>query len=364
MELILCLKKMPVYSNDNTSTASFLPIFAFQNFIKAIMKNQKAATIAFGMLVLIIFLATANTNAQARMPRFTPEERDWSEYDLTGWRFGINMGLYFSNNYSAQYFSGERFNDNNIEYVLNNKYWYEEIYQELNSNNIYKINDGNIPDAWASSLEEWKRQYGITDGEKAWWIYYPLDMKYNATIMPGFYVKYNFNNTTGIFVQSNYVKLVTSGVFQMVIDSVTYSSEPALRTGYIRGKQEQVTIDVGISKFYRVGGYTSIFIETGLQMNSLRVLESRIQIGKQQYTLVNRYGSGGYIPNNNSYEYDIYQGGIGFGIFLNGGVKFILNESVSIDPGVQVAWKNVNLEGYRDFAPDAYVYLRLIFDLF
>ncbi|NCA86392.1 MAG: hypothetical protein EOM83_12590 [Clostridia bacterium] len=330
------------------------------------MKNQKSLLLAIGMLVLIIFLATANTHAQERVPRFTPDERNWSEYDLTGWRFGINMGLYFANNYSAQYFSGERFNENNIEYVLNNKYWYEEIFQELNSNNIYKTTDENIPQAWTSSLQEWKRQYAIADGEKAWWIYYPLDLQYNATIMPGFYVKYNFNNTTGVFVQSNYVKLVTSGVFQMVIDSVTYTSEPALRTGYIRGELEQVTIDVGISKFYRTGNYTSVFIETGLQINSSRVLESRVQIGKQQYTLINRYGSSGYVPGpgGNAYEYDIYQGGIGFGIFLNGGMKFILNESVSIDPGVQVAWKNVNLEGYRDFAPDAYVYLRLIFDLF
>jgi hypothetical protein len=330
------------------------------------MKNQNPALIVAGMLVLIIFLATANTHAQARMPKFTPEERNWSEYDLTGWRFGINMGLYFANNYTAQYFSGERFNENNIEYVLNNKYWYEEIYQELNSNNIYKTTNGNIPPAWTSSLQEWKQQYGIADGESAWWIYYPLDMKYNATIMPGFYVKYNFNNTTGIFVQSNYVKLVASGVFQMVIDSVTYTSEPALRTGFIRGKQEQVTIDMGISKFYRTGKFTSIFIETGLQMNSTRVLESRIQIGKQEYSLVNLYGGTGYIPGpgGNSYEYNIYQGGIGFGIFLNGGVKFILNETVSIDPGVQVAWKNVNLEGYQDFAPDAYVYVRLMFDLF
>jgi len=315
------------------------------------------------VLLMIFLFNSVKLNGQARQPKFTEAERNWSEYNLTGWRFGINMGLYFANKYNAAYYSGEPFNENNIEYVLNNKYWYEEIFQELNSNNVYTTLD-EIPNAWTSAFNEWKQQYNIQPGQKSWWIYYPINLKYDAAISPGFYAKYNFNNTTGIFAQSNYVELTVRGAFQMVIDSVTFTSEPALRTGFIRGKERRSTIDIGISKFYRTGEYSNIFIETGFHLSSLKVIESRIQIGKREYSIVNRYGAGGFVPNSNSYPYDIYQGGIGFGMFFNGGMKFILNETVSIDPGFSLYWKNVNLEGYKDFAPDYYAYLRIIFGLF
>ncbi len=317
-----------------------------------------------GIISIIFYILVSTSFAQKRTPQFSDAERNWSEYNLTGWRFGINMGMYIASNYSAQYYSGERFNVNNIEYVLNNKYWYEDIVQELNGHRIYNTFDHLPPNDWASSFTEWKNQYNIKDGDKAWWIYYPLDLKYDAAISPGFYAKYNFNNTTGIFIQTNYVELKTSGIFQMVIDTVTYTSEPGFRTGYIRGKERRSSIDIGISKFYRTGKYANIFIETGLHMNSTKVLESRIKIGRQEYNLVNNYSSGGYVPGGSNYGYEVYQGGIGFGVFLNGGVKFILSESVSIDPGVSLYYKNLNLEGYTDFSPDLYVYVRIIFGLF
>jgi hypothetical protein len=314
-------------------------------------------------IITLSILLPLSLAGQVRQPKFTEAERNWSEYNLTGWRFGINMGMYFANKYTSQYYSGEPFNENNIEFVLNNKYWYEEIFQELNSNNVYTTLD-DIPTEWTSSLNEWKRQYNVQDGEKRWWIYYPINVKYDAAISPGFYAKYNFNNTTGIFGQSNYVELTVRGAFQMVIDSVTGTGEPALRTGFIRSKERRSTIDIGISKFYRTGEYTNIFIETGFHLSSLKVIESRIQIGKREYNIVNRYGAGGYVPNSNTNEYEIYQGGIGFGMFLTGGLKFILNETISIDPGFSMYWKTVNLEGYKDFSPDYYGYVRIIFGLF
>jgi hypothetical protein len=214
------------------------------------------------------------------------------------------------------------------------------------------------------NFDQWEAEYNVQDGDKTWWIYYPVEMKYDAAIMPGFYAKYNFNNTTGVFIQSNYVELKTSGAFQMVIDTVTYTSEPGYRTGFIRGKERRSTIDIGISKFYRTGTFANIFIETGFHINSTKVLENRIAIGRRQYDIINKYGSGGYVPNSNSYQYEIYQGGIGFGIFLNGGLKFILNESVSIDPGFSLYYKKLNLEGYGDFKADIYGYVRIIFGLF
>ena len=288
------------------------------------------------------------------MPSIVPPDEGYEQtFNTAGWRFGINMGMYFANKETADFYSGIPVNENNIKYVLDNKYWYEEIKQELNSHRILDT-QGN-PVAMPA-----------TDKSTDWWIYYPEGLKYNAAISPGFYVKYNFNNSTGIFLQSNYVKLKTSGVFQMVIDSVNYLSDPALREGYIRGIEERISVDLGISKFYRVGEITHVFIEMGLHMNSTEALENRIQIGAKEYSIVDIYLNGSYIPGpgGNTQEYSIYQGGIGFGILLAGGVKFIVSDKISIDPGVQFTYKKQNLTNYTNFTMDTYVFVRLIFDLF
>lgn len=294
--------------------------------------------------------ATAQDAFDDFVPSVIPQDEGYEQtFDVTGWRFGINMGMFFANKETAGFYSGIPTNENNIAYVLNNYYWYEEIKQQLNSHQILDT-EGNVKDPKDKSTE--------------WWIYYPEGLKYNAAISPGFYAKYNFNNSTGIFVQSNYVKLKTSGVFQMAIDSVNYLSEPALRAGYLVGTEERVNFDLGISKFYRVGEITHVFIEMGMHINSTRVLENRIKIGSKEYSIVDVYLGGNYVPNGNTQEYQIYQGGIGFGIFLAGGLKFIVNDKISIDPGLQFYWKKVNLNGYNDFSMDSFAYLRLIFDLF
>lgn len=298
-----------------------------------------------------------------RSPVVPPPQTEGAELNLMGWRFGINMGMYFANQQTVGFYNGIPENENKIQWVLNNEYWYDEIRQELNSNEVIK-NPDDVPLGWQGEYDIWRLDNGVAAGDTTkWWIYYP-DLKYNAAISPGFYLKFNFNNSTGIFIQSNYVKLKTSGIFQMVIDSINYVSNPALRAGYIRGEEERVTIDIGISKFYPVGKITNIFIETGFHMNSTRVLENKIQIGNLQYTLVNTYGNRQYIPNSNMTSYEIYQGGIGFGIFLSGGVKFIFNEKISVDPGIQFYYKKVNLEGYSDFAMDYYMYVRLMYNFF
>jgi hypothetical protein len=315
----------------------------------------------------LIVLLTPNSGmiqAQVAYQRFTPEEKNWSEYNLTGWRFGINMGMYFANKSSADFYNGMPENENNIAYILNNKFWYEEVEQQLNSRKILRYPTENL-NAWTGEYNRWRDEYNVAEGDTSkWWIYYPKNLKYDAAISPGFYAKYNFNNTTGVFVQSNYVKLTTSGIFQMVIDSITGFSEPALRPGYIKGVEERVNIDLGISKFYRTGQATSVFIETGFHLNSARVLENRIQIGNKEFSIVDRYLGQNYIPNSNITAYNVYQGGLGFGIFLNSGFKFILNESISIDPGFQLFWKKINLEGYDSFGLNYYTYIRMIFNLF
>ncbi|HPR58004.1 MAG TPA: hypothetical protein PK915_06500 [Bacteroidales bacterium] len=327
----------------------------FSNFYRSIAQK---------IFIMILLFTVSVSYSQTRMQRFTEEEKNWSEYNLTGWRFGINMGMYMAGKSTAGFYSGMPENENNIAWLLNNYYFYQDILQELNSRNILRY-PSEIPPQWAGAWNEWRAIYNVLPADTTkWWIYYPENLKYNTSMSVGFYVKYNFNNTTGIFLQSNYVKLKTSGIFQMVIDSITGFSEPALREGYLRGEEERINIDIGISKFYRTGRITSVFVETGLHLNSTQALSNDIMIGNKEFSIVNRYLNQNWVPNTNITEYNIYQGGIGFGIFLNSGIKFILNEDISIDPGVQFYYNNIKLNDYADFTLNYNFYIRMIFSLF
>lgn len=317
------------------------------------------------LIAFFLWLNFFNTvSGQTNTPRFTPEEKNWSEYDLTGWHFGINMGMYHAARKTAAFYNGAPGNENTIAYVLNNYYWYNEIFKELNSRKIFK-NPSEIPPAWAGAYNQWREIYNVATGDTTkWWIYYPVNLKYNMAVSPGFYARYNFNNTTGVFLQSNYVKLRTSGIFQMVIDSVTGFSEPALRPGYIRGEEERINIDIGISKIYRIGEITNILLEAGFHLNSTQVLSNEITIGTKKYSIINIYLNQTYVPNTNLTTYNVYQGGLGYGMFVTGGLRFIFSENLSLEPAAELYWKTIQLKPYNDPTLNWMIFVRLIFDLF
>lgn len=55
-------------------------------------------------------------------------------------------------------------------------------------------------------------------------------------------------------------------------------------------------IDIGIDRIFRCS-IMNLFVESGLHLNNTRVVENKIRIADQNYSIVNVYGSQGYIPN-------------------------------------------------------------------
>jgi len=243
---------------------------------------------------------------------------------------GFNAGMFFANRYNAGFYNGNSNNVNNIEYILNNQYHYNDIKHVLNN---YDFHLGEVPEK----------------------------MKYDPAYTIGFVIKYNHKNDLGFFIQFNYVKLHASDIFTLHTDSLTFTSESAYRFGEIYGNEERSNIDFGICKTYYAGEKTLIFVEGGFNFNSTNVIDSKIRIEDLEYSIINIYLNQAYVPNTSLTEYNVKQGGIGYGFFAGAGLQLIFNESISLDPGASLYFTKINLEGYTAFKPSYMLYVRFTF---
>lgn len=261
--------------------------------------------------------------------RRSKQEQD--TIDITGWRYGLNIGFYFANKHSAGFFSGRPGNENTINYILGNKYRYDNLRER-------DIFDDTL------ILRE-----------------YPSNMTYDPAVLVGFLAKYNFSNRMGFFFQFNYVKLRSTDFFTVEVDPKTFLTEPDLRLYGIVGIEERVNVEMGLSRYIPLGPKTNIFLEGGLNINDSEVISHEIQIEEQEYSIINVYGSQNYVPNTQLQTYDVRQGGIGFGLFFTGGVQLVFNENLSLDPGLSLWWKRINLAGYDAYTPHWAVNVRFLF---
>ena len=253
-----------------------------------------------------------------------------SKVDLSGFDLGLNFGLYVPPAYHAGFYNGSSENVNNIDFIFGNSFQYDQIRNSLNSSDTFFIS-------------------GM-----------PTDMRYTAAFNIGIYFRKTFKNNLGISLQFNMAKLTASDFFQIQVDPNIILTEPDYRLFSIWGKEDRVNIDLQLIKFFPLKNQMFVpFVEAGLNINSTRVKEHKIQINELEYSLVNVYLNGSYIPGAQQTQYVVQQGGIGWGLTASGGLKMIFNQSISVDPGVQFFMQKINLEDYQEFKPGFVFFVRL-----
>ena len=248
----------------------------------------------------------------------------------SGWSFGFNFGSYFANGYNGNFYNGSPGNVDSIGLIFSNKYYLMDIRAALND--TFRL------------LE------------------LPQKMKYQPALQFGFYVKYSISKQLGVFAQFNYVKLKAKDVFTMGIGpDPSYLTFDNIQTYPIWGVEERINIDLGVSKTFETSKYVQLFAEGGLNINNTRVKENKIAIGPLEYSLINIYGNSPYTPNMQMQTYETRLGGLAVGAFASGGLRFVFNDKVSLDPGVNLYWTKANLEGYPDYRLHYTIFLRLCY---
>ena len=283
--------------------------------------------------LFILFIAFSGQSVFAQSDEYDDYNDDDGQATAAfgQWDLGLNFGMYWPAKYHAGFYDGSSKNVNNIDYVLNNQYWHDEIKAALNVADDFYLRD------------------------------LPTNMRYSAAFQIGMYFRKTFDNYTGFSLQFDYSKLTASDFFTLEIDpQPNIGKEPDIRLYPIWGIEDRINIDILFSKYFKTNSRTVVpFFEGGININSAYVREHKIQIENLTYSLVDVYLNGGYVPGMPQNVYNVQQGGIGWGVSAAAGLKLIFNESVSIDPGFRFYYQKVKLERYEQFKPSFALFVRL-----
>jgi len=282
-------------------------------------------------------IASESRRDKERRAEYDP----WAEFEevvdsIHRWDFGINLGAYFPDKYSANYYNGfpgdanTPGNVNNVNYVLSNKYWYQEIKNSLNSSDT----------VWVDS--------------------YPLNMHYSVAFTGGLFVRFNFNRKNGIFLEANYTQLKATDALTFVVDPPSYPTFDDFYTAPIQGKEARVLINLGYQRSFPLRSKIYFFLQGGGMMSYTQVIQSFFVVEGREYNLIDIYGGQYYIPGGNVQSYNIHQNAFGFGAFLGGGAGIPLNDLFGIEPGFSFQYYPTNLEGYPQWKPSFSIYLRIL----
>ncbi len=268
-----------------------------------------------------------------------PTTKKEKKVRYNAWRAGGGIGALFNSSNSANYFNGSPENENNIQYVLNNYTWYNEIKMALVNKNIINVND----------------TFYVAE--------YPTNMKYKTALNLSAFARYTFQKNNEFFIQVGYSKMEAVDIFTIGITQPNILTFKQIYMYPVWGSMSLINIDVGYSRILGRNKYVQYFIEEGFSLNNTKIKESKITVEGKDYSLINIYGNQVYGTSPDLQQYTLNQGGLGFGFFAAGGVKLNLSEPVAIEAGLCLYWNKYNLTNYKDFNVNYNGFVRLSYKL-
>ena len=255
----------------------------------------------------------------------------------SGFDFHIAAGAYFGNKYTANYYNGSKDNENNIYYVLNNKYWYDEIYRLMSEKYPY-----------------------IT--ESVFLVELPQNMSYSPSLSISLGFRYKYNKNWGFAFNYTFVRLRTTNIFTMDYpgpSSNTQKDRPFVE--HLIGIERRSLLELSASYLFHPHPILKPFVEIGAQFNYTDVRKFFALFEEtKEYTLLDIYNGVGYVPGMQIQEYKRRWGGPGFGFFTSVGLKIVFNKYVSVDPLFYLSASSINLTGYKDIKLQYGAYFRIV----
>jgi len=247
------------------------------------------------------------------------------------WDAAFSTGFFFANKYTAGFYDGT--GTNNINRIVGNQYLREDIIREID------------------------HTYDTTDIEL------PGNMKYKPAMSVGFTGAYYLADGFAIIFQGTYVKLKTVNSFLLHYNDIQFPTNTieSYLICPIYASEERTMLDIGIRRSYPINEITEWFFETGFNFTNTIVQDHKIEIGDLTYSIKSNYKNTPYVPNTNYQDYDIQQGGIGWGTMVGLGTNFNFSEQLSLQVAVTGYWNTTKIPGYEGFKFHVNPIVRLVF---
>jgi len=249
--------------------------------------------------------------------------------------FGINLGGYFANKYSASRYDGTR--DFGIGYLIGIPNIYNSFYDELGGQD-FKISE------------------------------FPDDMRYKPAFSVGGHVAYFLSNDLAIIGDLDIINLKATD--KMLLSTVnTNPNNNGLQPNNFHevdviGEEKRLSINLGMRLVMNEKGNTNIYTELGGNITNTRVATNQIILGDLQYSVVDPQAQSVTGVFNNNQEVDF--GGIGYGGFIGLGTEVRYNDKFKFNLGANLIMTRIplnvdNLDTPPKMKPQAVLFARIIF---
>lgn len=289
------------------------------------------------LLVGLCSFAQSRKNTQSSGDKNTEQSNNIKD---KGFDIIFAGGCYFGSKYNAQYYNGDYANENNLAFLFENKYRYDEINLMIKEHYPY-----------------------ISDS-----IYYggPLgNMKYRVAVMVSLGVRYKFTKNWSIQLMYSFTRLKANGQFRLLYAAVPGNYHTGmLDNQYILGKEDRSLIDLSACYHFTTRSIVKPFIEAGVQFNFVRIKSMEAVFYDENNNKLKSFSfindRQNYVPGVQSDGTIVKYGGPGFGFSASAGIKLAFNKYVSIDPCFYFNAGKFGLEGYKDFSYNFGVLVRIV----
>jgi len=222
-------------------------------------------------LTLLLFCAMAmsfaQNNPQPQETQVKITDKTWCD---RGFDFYIGGGMLFGSPFNANYYNGSSLNENSLNYVFSNQYWYEE---------------------WQRTVSEAYPHISMSDH-----IYvndpkdFDWNLNYKLSMMVSLGARYKLGKGWAIALSYQFSRLTTSTQVLLSSNAVTGNmyKQPVVA---IVGKEYRSMIDLSASYlFSQVHKVVKPFVELGLQFNYAKAKSfDAVLLDKENHLVGNTY---------------------------------------------------------------------------
>jgi len=222
-----------------------------------------------------------------------------------GFRFGLNMGMYFPSKVSANYYNGSGFYNNNID---------------PNGVRLYSIEERlNLTPQETQYITNFYNAAGGFDFPRD---SYPIAMRYNGGFNIGFQTAYDFNNKSSLIFDLNVCKVKAYDRFtmQLIGTSGQLNGQNDIRLFNVEGNEQRLNLALGYRTGWALSGNGLYFMQFGGSMLGTKVVNNIAYVADRNYDLIIGAANPAQMINYQP------QTGIGFGYYFSTGFFLPLGE--------------------------------------
>jgi hypothetical protein len=299
---------------------------------------MKRITLLLTFLSFFYFGSLFITYAQ-----FDDEPRTDNVWQQKGFEFYIGAGAYFASKQTADYYTGYPENSINLNLVINNEFYYQQI---------WKILENAYPS---------QKNFEIEDN-----VMIPA---YNIAMDIALGVKYRFQRNWYLDLSYSFRRLTADNVFRFEFPDIPIGNldPPRLsRYQHLIAKEDRHYIDLSLGYIFQKHPIAKPFISVGAMFTYTNIKKFQMFIEEKDFDLLEiaKYPNATPgIPDPPDYR---VWAGPGYGFSATVGLKIAFSKLVSLDPFAQISVASfgnnkVSLPGFNtSICPNFSVGVRLV----